>query len=294
MFFVATAKDATRPEREKAVAQAWAEFEQRLEAIVTRREGGEIIDDLEEQAIVRDWETGLQLVSYEDLLKVFERRQRIAKERRKRALTGKAEDQENDRLARLVEAYVRRLMIRARLPHMRKIGPYGDRWLEHPMPRLNEPKKMACRLTSREPDKEVLSQDALAHLYDKASLHAVDNFFQIARRSFSLLDRTDRTATASRIHYIYMAFDPAMIIKMLDIHRITHNFVVPGRDGKTPAMRLGLVDKAVSVKDILLHPGVAPPMVRAKPRVLRADRQPVGPTFPANPRGQGATDDIPF
>lgn len=62
------------------------------------------------------------------------------------------------------------------------------------MPRLNEPKKMVCRLTARQPDKEVLSEDALAHLYDRASLHAVDNFFQIARRSFSLLDRTDRTA----------------------------------------------------------------------------------------------------
>lgn len=40
-----------------------------------------------------------------------------------------------------------------------------------------------------------LSEDALAHLYDRASFHAVDNFFQIARRGFSLLDRTDRTAT---------------------------------------------------------------------------------------------------
>lgn len=127
VFFVAIAKDATRPGREKAVAQTWAEFEQRLAEIVARREGGEIIDELDEASIVRDWEAGLQPVSYPELLAVFARRQALAKERRKRTLKGKLEDQEKDQLDQLVEAYVRRLMIRARFPHMAVIGPYGDR-----------------------------------------------------------------------------------------------------------------------------------------------------------------------
>lgn len=60
-----------------------------------------------------------------------------------------------------------------------------------------------------------------------------------------------------------------MIIKMLDIHRITRNFVVLGRDKKTPAMRLGLLEGPISVRDILLYPGIAPPMARAKPIVPR-------------------------
>jgi len=292
VFFAASAKDATRPQREKAVAQAWAEFEQRLAEIVAWREGGEIIDELEDASIVRNWEVGLKPVSFKELLTVFDRRQKLAKERRRRTLKGTAQDDEKDQLDRLVEAYVRRLMIRARFPHMQVIGPYGDRWLEHPMPRLNEPKKMVCRLTARPPDKETLSEDALAHLYDRASLHAVDNFFQIARRSFSLLDRTDRMATTGRIHHIYMAFDPAMIIKMLDIHRITHNFVVPGRDKMTPAMRLGLLEKPATLKDILLHPDIAPPMVRAKPIVPRPKKTNAPSSEPA--AAPDLNEEIPF
>jgi hypothetical protein len=92
-----------------------------------------------------------------------------------------------------------------------------------------------------------------------------------------------------------MAFDPAMIIKMLDIHRITHNFVVPGRDKLTPAMRLGLLDRPATLEDILLHTDIAPPMVRAKPIVPRPRRDQSAKQPSAEPAGSsGLDDEIPF
>lgn len=62
-----------------------ASFRQTVGRDRCRREGGEIIDEFEEASIVRDCEVGLKPVSFEELLKVFERRQELAKERRQQA-----------------------------------------------------------------------------------------------------------------------------------------------------------------------------------------------------------------
>jgi len=112
-------------------------------------------------------------------------------------------------------------------------------------------------------------QEILAHLYDRASRHSVDNFFQAARRSVRILDRTENTTTSDCIHYIYLPFDPAMGIKLLDILRVHYNDGRTGQDGRTPAMRLGLAEAPVPEEAILAHPGLAPPMPRAKPKRTR-------------------------
>lgn len=86
-----------------------------------------------------------------------------------------------------------------------------------------------------------------------------------------------------------------MIIKMLDIHRITHNFVVPGRDKMPPAMRLGLLERPATLEEILLHPGIAPPMVRAKPKVPRKRQDQAVEEPSSEPAGSsGLDDEIPF
>jgi hypothetical protein len=87
-----------------------------------------------------------------------------------------------------------------------------------------------------------------------------------------------------------------MIIKMLDIHRITHNLLVVGRDGKTPAMRLGLVDRPMTVKDVLMYPEIAPPMVRAKPKSPRPSPTDDGAASSASPKSASLDleDEIPF
>ena len=83
-------------------------------------------------------------------------------------------------------------------------------------------------------------------------MRAVDNFFQQVRRSINLLERPILTASKNRrTWYGYSPYNPAMVEKLLDIYRTLHNFVEVGKDGSTPAMRLGLRAAAVPVEDIL-------------------------------------------
>jgi hypothetical protein len=42
-----------------------------------------------------------------------------------------------------------------------------------------------------------------------------------------------------------------MVEKLLDIYRVMHNFVEVGKDGKTPAMRLGLAKAPSTPEDVL-------------------------------------------
>ena len=42
-----------------------------------------------------------------------------------------------------------------------------------------------------------------------------------------------------------------MVEKMLDIYRVMNNFVEVGKDGKTPAMRLGLATAVVEPEEII-------------------------------------------
>ncbi len=47
--------------------------------------------------------------------------------------------------------------------------------ITHPLPRLNEAKKIVCHLT----DLGNLAEEQRAYHYDRASLHGVDNYFQL-------------------------------------------------------------------------------------------------------------------
>jgi hypothetical protein len=44
-----------------------------------------------------------------------------------------------------------------------------------------------------------------------------------------------------------------MIGKLLDIFRVFYNYVETGKDGQTPAMRLGLAKGKVDVEDIIYY-----------------------------------------
>jgi hypothetical protein len=66
----------------------------------------------------------------------------------------------------------------------------------------------------------------VAWLYNKASLHAVDAFFQKVRRRISLLERPiHSSANAGRVWNGYAAYNPATVQKLLDIFRVVHNFI---------------------------------------------------------------------
>lgn len=140
------------------------------------------------------------------------------------------------------------LMIREQMRNMRAFGKWNDRWLTHPFPNMSEPEKAVCYLT----DRGETHEDHLAWMYYKASLHSIDRFFMQVRRRLSLLERAIGSAsTARRMWYGYSAYNPEMIVKLLDIFRVYYNYCLAGKDDGTPSMRLGISKGISSVEDII-------------------------------------------
>lgn len=130
------------------------------------------------------------------------------------------------------------------------IGKRKDRWVVSPLPKMNEPEKAICYLT----DYGDYDTDHLANLYRKASLGGIDRFFMQVRRRISLLERPIGTSSnAGRTWYGYSAYNPAVIVKMLDILRVYCNFTRPGKDKKTPAMRIGMARGVIVLDEILYY-----------------------------------------
>ena len=148
----------------------------------------------------------------------------------------------------LNDADLETLLIKERIAQMAPLGKWQDKWLSHPFPNMSEPEKAVCYLT----DYHDYEEDHLARLYNKASLHSIDNFFMQVRRRLSLLERPIGSAiSGGRTWYGYSAYNPDSIVKMLGIFRVFYNYCLPGQDGKTPAMRLGLAKGKVSLEDII-------------------------------------------
>jgi hypothetical protein len=97
-----------------------------------------------------------------------------------------------------------------------------------------------------------MEENHLAALYRKASLSAIDRFFMQIRRRISILERPIGTASsAGRMWFGYSAYNPAVAIQLMEIFRIVHNFVLVGDDKKTPAMRIGLIDRPILLEEIV-------------------------------------------
>ncbi|WP_210411823.1 hypothetical protein [Noviherbaspirillum sp. UKPF54] len=128
------------------------------------------------------------------------------------------------------------------------VGKWSDRWCVHPIPNMSEPEKAMCWLT----DLGDYDLDHQAMLFLKASLHGIDNFFQRVRRSLNPLERPIKTASRDgRTWYGYSPYNPAFVEKLLGIYRVIHNFTEVGKDGKTPAMRLGLAQAPLEPEEII-------------------------------------------
>lgn len=148
----------------------------------------------------------------------------------------------------LSDSKLKLLLIKEHMAQVMYFGKWQDKWLYHPFPNMGEPEKALCYLT----DVHGYDEDHKAWLYNKASLHAIDRFFMQVRRRLSLLERPVATSSSSgRKWHGYAAYNPAMIIKLLDIFRTFYNFVEIGKDKETPAMRLGLAKGKVSMDDIV-------------------------------------------
>ncbi len=91
----------------------------------------------------------------------------------------------------------------------------------------------------------------MAHLYDRASLHGIDQFFMQLRRRLNMAERSLTVATSGREYHIYQPYNPAVLAKLIEVLRVYYNYVITGSDGKTPAMRIGLRSKPATPQDIL-------------------------------------------
>ena len=142
----------------------------------------------------------------------------------------------------------RRMMIEA-FKHPQAHGKWGDEWITHPLPTMNEPKKAVSWMT---PDASI-DENRKADLFLRAGLARVDNVFQRTRRLINAFERPIGTSSSyNRVWHGYSPYDPRMVQTYLTLFRTVSNFVwVSEIDGMTPAMRLGFVKEPLSLEDIL-------------------------------------------
>ena len=167
----------------------------------------------------------------------------------------------------------------AELESPTRIGKWGDPWFRHPVADMREPEKMVSWLTDidppeADPEKRADQLRHYARLHLKASLTGVDRFFMQVRRALTLAERGVISASADRrLWYGKNAYNPAVLVKLVEIFRTYFNYCEVGEDGKTPAMRLGLAKGPVSADDIIYY---EPPLPERR-------RAPVKPPEPKEP-----------
>ena len=166
-------------------------------------------------------------------------------------------------------------LVREEMSRMTAHGKWNDKWLTHPLPDMREPEKKVCWLTNIDDlpapgqgddaetaaQKKVQTEAMLNHaarLYLKASLHAVDKFFMQIRRGLTMAERGVVTAASDGRWFGKNAYDPANLVKLVEIFRVYYNYCEVGEDKRTPAMRLGMARGPVAPEDILYF-------IRARP-----------------------------
>ena len=155
----------------------------------------------------------------------------------------------------LSEDEVQYLMMLNSIQGAREAGVFRDRWANHPFPDMREPAKKVCWLTDQRPIEEVrkgVVPDDIVHSHLKATLAPVDRYFMQIRRGITLAERGIPSAsTDSRLWFGKNAYNPQVLVQLLEIFRTYFNYCEVGEDGCTPAMRLGLAKGPVSPEDII-------------------------------------------
>lgn len=91
----------------------------------------------------------------------------------------------------------------------------------------------------------------IARLLNRSTIHPVDAYFNFCRRRVAGFERGIPTASnGERIWHAYSFYNPEMVPKLATILRFYHNYMLPGDDKKTPAMRLGLAKGLVYERDL--------------------------------------------
>lgn len=104
-------------------------------------------------------------------------------------------------------------------------------------------------------------------LIDMASLHGVDNYFQMLRRRINMMERPIKTASKSEKKTVdslwsgYASYNPKHLSMLIEIFRVYNNYVLTdeknnikhgyNRKALSPAQKLGLVDNAFTIYDLI-------------------------------------------
>lgn len=118
---------------------------------------------------------------------------------------------------------------------------------QYPFSRKSEPQKRVWLLTDS-PDKGYRQKARLLRL---ATLRSVDSYFHKVRSNISFAARAGIAGTTRHTwdrHYLYK---PELMVKIAEIFRFHHNWCEPGKDKKTPAMRLGLAKGRIYERDFI-------------------------------------------
>ena len=139
---------------------------------------------------------------------------------------------------------VSRAMMQAQFADGATFGKWKDVWYTHPLPAMNEPHKAVCSLTPL----EGVPDDRKADLFLRAGIAQIDNVFQITRRLINAFERPVRTSSGhNAVWHGYSPYNPSMVQTYLTIFRAVNNFITVGKDGRTPAMRLGITKKPLAL-----------------------------------------------
>ena len=124
-----------------------------------------------------------------------------------------------------------------------------EAWFYVPVHRIYEAEKYVSVLT----DSGKLGHDQMVSMLVDASLHPIDNFFQIVRRRISALERPIHSSSnAGRVWTGKSPYNPDMVHKLLQMLRIYFNYCLKGDDDRqNPAQRLGLAKGPVEIRKIL-------------------------------------------
>ena len=161
---------------------------------------------------------------------------------------------------------VSRRMMQAQFADGKTYGKWRDVWYKHPLPTMNEPNKAICSLTPL----AGLTDERKADLFLRAGLARIDNIFQITRRLFNAFERPVGTSSGhNAVWHGYAPYNPSMVQKYLTIFRAVNNFILIGKDKRTPAMRLGITKKPLRYEDILWPGQRVPRPKRSRRRGMR-------------------------
>ena len=153
----------------------------------------------------------------------------------------------------MTDAQIKLELLKQAIANVSHIGQWKDKWVKHPLPDMSEPEKAMCWLTEH----DTFDADHVAWLYNKATIHGVDSFFEKTRRRVHMFERAIRSsANTGRAWYGYAAYNPSIVGKLLDIFRVVHNYIdVRKEDGvkSTPATRIGLAKAPVTYKEVLYY-----------------------------------------